>query len=63
MTLTQFAQSLLCLAKTVDLGRYQKKPRSPKKPAPKRTADHNGGHASTHKTLSNRPHRKEITKE
>ncbi len=63
MTLPQFAQTLLSLAKTVDLGRYQKKPRGPKKPAQKRTAYHNGGHASTHKILTKRPHRKEITKE
>ena len=63
MTLTQFAQTLLTLAKTVDLLRYQKKPRSPKKPAQKRTAYHNGGHASTHKILAKLANCKEISKE
>ena len=63
MTLSQFAQTLLSLAKTVDLPRYQKKPRGPKKPAPKRTAYHNGGHASTYKILAKRTNRKEISKE
>ena len=63
MTLTQFAKTQLTLAQTIDLSRSQKSTRSPKQPAPKRTASHNGGHASTHKLLSKRPNRQEITKE
>ena len=63
MTLTQFVKTLLTLAKTIDLSRYQKSTRGPKQPASKRTANHNGGHASTHKILTKRPNRKAITKE
>ena len=62
MTLSQFAKTLLTLAKTVDLTRYQKSLRGPKKPAPKRTAYHHGGHASTHWILSKRPNHQEIPK-
>ena len=49
MSLTEFAKTLLKLAKTLDLTRYRKRRRGPKKPATPRTQYHNGGHASTAK--------------
>ena len=52
MSLTEFAKLLLTLAKTLDLTRYRKHRRGPKKPATPRTKYHNGGHASTAKLLA-----------
>ena len=50
MSLTQFAKTLLNLAKSLDLSRQRR--RGPKKPATPRTKYHNGGHASTAKILA-----------
>ena len=52
MSLTEFAKTLLKLAKTLDLIRHRKRRRGPKKPATPRTKYHNGGHASTAKILA-----------
>lgn len=52
MSLTQFAKTLLNLAKSLDLTRHRKRRRGPKKPATPRTKYHNGGHASTAKILA-----------
>ena len=52
MSLTKFAKTLLRLAKSLDLTRYRKRRRGPKKPATPRTKYHNGGHASTAKILA-----------
>ena len=52
ISLTEFAKTLLKLAKTLDLTRYRKRRRGPKKPATPRTQYHNGGHASTAKILA-----------
>ena len=52
MSLTEFAQTLLNLAKTLDLTRDRKRRRAPPKPATPRTQYHNGGYASTAKILA-----------
>ena len=52
MSLTEFAKTLLKLAKTLDLTRCRKRRRGPKKPATPRTKYHNGRHASTAKILA-----------
>jgi IS4 transposase len=48
------ADVLKDLAKKVDLARYKKSPRGPKKKAPKRKAYRNGNHLSTAKVLAGR---------
>lgn len=52
MTLARFAVVLKDIAKHVDIERYRKSRRGPKKPPPKKKAYRNGGHASTHKLLN-----------
>jgi DDE family transposase len=52
MTAKQFASELKKIAMHADLRRYQKTPRVPKKPSPKRKRYRNGGHVSTHKLLT-----------
>ena len=49
-----FAEALRELASSVNLARYQKHPRGPKKPPPERTAYQNGKHVSTAKLLAQR---------
>jgi hypothetical protein len=49
-----FAEALRELASSVNLARYQKHPRGPKKPPPERTAYQNGQHVSTAKLLAQR---------
>jgi IS4 transposase len=51
----QFAAALKEIAAHVDLSRYRKSKRGPKKPPPKRGRYQNGGHVSTHKLLTARP--------
>jgi hypothetical protein len=50
----QLARVLLDLAKQVDLLRFQKHPRGPKKPPPKRTKDKHKPHVSTARILAQR---------
>jgi Transposase DDE domain len=50
----EFANALRELASSVNLARYQKHPRGPKKTPPKRTAYQNGKHVSTAKLLAQR---------
>ena len=52
MSLSEFVKHLKSLAKRVDVIRYRKHRRGPKKPAPARGQYHNGGHASTAKILA-----------
>lgn len=52
MSLAQFVQVLKSLAKRVDVSRYQKHKRGPKKPRPPHEKYHNGGHVSTFKILA-----------
>lgn len=52
MTLKEFAETLKSLAKRVDIARFRKYKRGPKKPPTPRTKYHNGGHASTAKILA-----------
>lgn len=54
MTIAQFAKLLLTLAGKIDLSRYPKSKRGPKKKPPKRDRYHNGGHISTAKVLAKR---------
>ena len=49
-----FAEALRELASSVDLSRYQKHPRGPKKKPPERTPYENGKHISTAKLLAQR---------
>jgi hypothetical protein len=51
----QLAAALKEMAAHVELSRYRKSPRGPKKPPPKRSRYQNGGHVSTHKLLMGRP--------
>jgi Transposase DDE domain len=51
---TEFANALRELASSVDLLRYQKHPRGPKKKPPERAAYQNGKHVSTAKLLAQR---------
>lgn len=53
MTAQSFARWLKDIAGRVDLARYRKTPRGPKKPTPKKSRYRNGGHVSTHKLLNN----------
>ena len=50
----EFANTLRDLASSVQLSRYQKHPRGPKKPPPERTAYRSGQHVSTAKLLAQR---------
>jgi hypothetical protein len=50
----EFANTLRELAASVNLSRYQKHPRGPKKKPPERTAYQNGKHVSTAKLLAQR---------
>ena len=58
MTIAQFAKLLVELASKIDLSRYPKSKRGPKKPPPKRDRYHNGGHISTAKVLAARKSKK-----
>jgi Transposase DDE domain len=51
-----FAKTLQHIAGHVDLERYRKSPRGPKKPPPKKSRYQNGGHVSTHKLLTDHEH-------
>ena len=53
-TAAQMATWLRATAGTIDLARYRKHPRGPKKPPPKKSTYKNGGHVSTEKLLRNR---------
>ena len=50
-TAAALADWLRTAAAGVDLGRYRKRPRGPKKPPPKKAAYQNGGHTSTERLL------------
>jgi hypothetical protein len=50
----EFADALWELASSVNLSRYQKHQRGPKKKPPERTAYQNGKHVSTAKLLARR---------
>lgn len=52
MTVRTFAATLQKIATHVDLERYRKSPRGPKKLPPKKSRYQNGGHVSTHKLLT-----------
>jgi len=52
MGVQEFARLLTEIAAHVDLNRYRKGPRGPKKPPPKKSRYRNGGHVSTHKLLA-----------
>jgi hypothetical protein len=54
MPVAEFATALKEIAAHVDLARYRKSRRQPKKPPPKKTSYKNGGHVSTHKLLMER---------
>ena len=54
MSVSQFAKTLLELARPMDLTRYLKTRRGPKKPPPKKQRYRNVGHVSTAKLLANR---------
>lgn len=51
----QFAAALKEISAHVELARYRKSKRGPKKPPPKRARYQNGSHVSTHKLLTARP--------
>jgi IS4 transposase len=52
MSAGEFAQLLREIAAHVDLDRYRKSSRGPKKPPPQKSRYKNGGHVSTHKLLA-----------
>lgn len=52
MSVSEFARFLLSLAKRVDIRRFRKHRRTPKKPPTPRDKYHNGGHVSTAKILA-----------
>jgi IS4 transposase len=52
MSLKEFANTLKALAKRVNITRFRKYKRGPKKPPTPRAKYHNGGHASTAKILA-----------
>jgi hypothetical protein len=52
MPLKEFVNHLKSMAKNVDIVKYRKHKRGPKKPPPPRGQYHNGGHASTAKILT-----------
>jgi hypothetical protein len=53
LTAKPFARWLKDIASQVDLPRYRKTPRGPKRPPPNKSRYRNGGHVSTHKLLTN----------
>jgi hypothetical protein len=55
MTLAELTKQLQTLAKKVDLKRFRKHPRGPKKPPPKRTSGNRGNHVATSKLIAMRP--------
>ncbi len=52
LPVTAFAQWLQGIATRVDLTRYRKTPRGPKKPSSRKWRNRNSGHVSTHKLLN-----------
>jgi DDE family transposase len=52
MEVREFAKTLKKIAAHVDLERYRKSPRGPKKPPPQKSRYRNGGHVSTHRLLT-----------
>jgi IS4 transposase len=56
MATREFAKTLKMIAAHVDLGKYRKSRRGPKKPPPKKSTCKNGGHVSTHKLLTEHEH-------
>jgi hypothetical protein len=54
LTSTELARVLKELASNINLRRYQKHPRGPKKPPPKKSKYKNGGHVSTARLLAAR---------
>lgn len=54
LTPPEMAQALKTLAANANLRRYQKHPRGPKKPPPKKSKYKNGGHVSTAKLIAMR---------
>lgn len=54
LTPPEMAQALKTLAANTNLRRYQKHPRGPKKPPPKKSKYKNGGHVSTAKLIAMR---------
>jgi len=52
LTAKAFARWLKDIAGRVDLARYRKTPRGPKRPPPKKNRYRNGSHVSTHKLLT-----------
>lgn len=56
LTPTLFAKALERLAKHVDLKRYPKRKRGPKKPRPQQTRGQKNHHVSTAKLLAKKPH-------
>lgn len=54
LTTRKLATLLKQIARHVNLSRYRKHPRGPKKPPPKKTTYKNGGHVSTYKLLQQR---------
>ncbi len=61
MTPVLFGQAMLMLAGKMNLRHFQKHPRGPKKPSPKKTYDPEHPHVSTAKLLNQRPPRKRRT--
>jgi IS4 transposase len=56
MSVAAFAATLRGIAQHVDLRRYEKSTRGPKKPPPTKDQYRNGGHVSTHKLLRDKKH-------
>lgn len=54
LTPAEMAETLRTLAANANLRRYQKHPRGPKKPPPKKSKYKNGGHVSTAKLIAKR---------
>jgi IS4 transposase len=55
LSIKQFAKLLRELASHVNLARYRKHPRGPKKPPSKKSKYRNGGHVSTYRLLNDDP--------
>lgn len=54
MSVQEFSETLRCLASKVNLRRFKKHPRGPKKPQPKRIFDKNHPHVSTFRLIAAR---------
>lgn len=54
LSVRETASMLKHIARHVELSRYRKHPRGPKKPPPKKSTYKNGGHVSTHRLLQQR---------